>query len=299
MKWSNTLFRWLPALAILFGLISRVGTDATWLIQPSLMLIMFNTFVESKAEIWTQLKKTHLYLLLGQVGVAMGIFVLLNQFSLEIAAAGLVIALSPTAVSAGAIATGLRLNIQHIMSVIVVSNLFACITFSIIPTVIGDDSYSFISTLEPFRIVGITVIIPFLISKILLQIKGFSIEGKVRMYGTIFIRFLWAAILGVSASRVGDWYVENPQLELFDLAWPLMLGIGTFALFAVIGYYFAPDRKMESLVSFSHKNSGLALLLIINTFPISAVAVILSYSLTQNVFFSLLIGRTAPMNQND
>jgi|GEM_PF-418979 len=293
MKRMNTFFRWLPAFAILFGLITRVGSDATWLIQPSLMLIMFNTFIESKAEIWKQLKKFHLYLILGQVSIAIGIFLFLNQFSLEIAAAGLVIALSPTAVSAGAIASGLRLNISHVMSVIVVSNLFACFTFSIIPTVIGDDSYSFASAMEPFRIVGITVIIPFLISKVLLRFQGFSIEGKPRRYGSIFIRFLWAAILGVSASKVGVWYFENTQLDFFDLAWPLMLGMGTFSIFAVVGYYFSRDNKMESLISFSHKNSGLALLLIINTFPMSAVAVILSYSLTQNIFFSMLIGRKA------
>ncbi len=297
MKWKHTLFRWLPALAILFGLISRIGSDVTWLIQPSLMFIMFNTFVESKAELWSQLKKTHLFLILGQVIVALGIFVFLNQFSLEIAVAGLIIALTPTAVSAGAIASGLRLNMGHVMSVIVVSNLFACLTFSIIPTLIGDDSYSFASSLEPFRIVGITVIIPFMVSKILLRINGFSIEGKTREYGTVFIRFLWAAILGVSASRVGDWYFENFQLGWFDLTWPIMLGMGTFALFAIMGYYFSSDRRMEALVTFSHKNTGLALLLIINTFPISAVAVILSYSLTQNVFFSLLIGRNATRNQ--
>ncbi|MBC8375829.1 MAG: hypothetical protein H8E26_07260 [FCB group bacterium] len=294
MSWTKTLFRWLPALAILFGLITRFGAENTWLIQPSLMVIIFYTFIESRAQIWKNLSKFHLYVILGQVSIAIGIFFLLNLISVEVAAAGLVIALSPTAVSAGAVASGLRVNMSHIMSVIVVSNLFACFTFSIIPPLIGNDSYSFTSTMEPFRIVGITVVIPFIISKIWLRYGRFSGDWKPKQYVGIFVRILWAAILGVSASKVGVWYFENTRSGLIDLAWPLLLGMGIFAIFAAIGYYIPREKKIGSLISFSHKNSGLALLLIINTFPMSAVAVILSYSLAQNIFFSMLIGRYAP-----
>ncbi|NQV41900.1 MAG: hypothetical protein HQ506_06055 [Candidatus Marinimicrobia bacterium] len=294
MSWVNTLFRWLPALAIVFGLTTRLGAEATWLIQPSLMVIVFHTFIESRAQIWKYLSKFHLYVILGQVSIGIGIFFILNLISLEVAAAGLVIALSPTAVSAGAVASGLRVNISHVMSVIVVSNLFACLTFSLIPPLIGNDSYSFTSALEPFRIVGITVVVPFIISKIWLRYGGISGDWKPKSYVGISVRFLWASILGVSASKVGVWYFENTQSGLGELAWPLLLGIGIFALFAIVGYYLPREKKVGSLISFSHKNSGLALLLIINTFPMSAVAVILSYSLSQNIFFSMLIGRAAP-----
>ena len=140
MSWINTIFRWLPALAIGFGLITKLGAELTWLIQPSLMVIIFHTFIESRAQIWKYLSKFHLYVILGQVSIAIGIFFLLSFFSLEVAAAGLVIALSPTAISAGAVASGLRVNISHVMSMIVLSNLFACLTFSIIPPLIGNDS---------------------------------------------------------------------------------------------------------------------------------------------------------------
>ncbi|NQT62109.1 MAG: hypothetical protein HQ556_04045 [Candidatus Marinimicrobia bacterium] len=294
MSWINIIYRWLPALAIVFGLITRLGAETTWLIQPTLMVIIFHTFIESRAQIWKYLSKFHLYVILGQVSIAICIFFLLNLISLEVAAAGLVIALSPTAVSAGAVASGLRINVSHVMSVIVVSNLFACLTFSIIPPLIGNDSYSFTSTMEPFRIVGITVVIPFIISKILLRYGRFSGDWKPKKYVDISVRFLWAAILGVSASKVGVWYFENTRSGLVDLAWPLLLGMGIFAIFASVGYYVPREKNMGSLISFSHKNSGLALLLIINSFPMSAVAVILSYSLSQNIFFSMLIGRNAP-----
>ncbi|MBT3576051.1 MAG: hypothetical protein HOG67_05190 [Candidatus Marinimicrobia bacterium] len=294
MSWINTIFRWLPALAIGIGLITRLGAEFTWLIQPSLMVIIFHTFIDSRAQIWKNVSKFHLYVILGQVSIAIGIFFLLNLFSLEVAAAGLVIALAPTAVSAGTVASGLRVNLSHVMSVIVVTNLFACITFSIIPPLIGNDSYSFTSTLEPFRIVGMTVVIPLIVSKILLRYGRFSGDWKPKKYVGFAIRFLWAAILGVSASKVGVWYFENTQAGLADLAWPLLLGVGIFTIFATVGYYLPQESKLGSLISFSHKNSGLALLLIINTFPMSAVAVILSYSLSQNIFFSMLIGRTAP-----
>ena len=294
MSWINTIYRWLPALAIVFGLITRIGAEATWLIQPSLIVIIFYTFIESRAQIWENLSNFHVYLILGQVSIAMGIFFLLNLISLEVAAAGLVIALSPTAVSAGAVASGLRVNINHVMSVIVVSNLFACLTFSIIPPLIGNDSYSFTSTMEPFRIVGFTVVIPLIISKLLLRYGRFSGDWKPNKHVGISVRFLWAAILGVSASKVGVWYFENTGSGLVDLAWPLLLGMGIFAIFATLGFYFPRENKMGSLISFSHKNSGLALLLIIHTFPMSAVAVILSYSLSQNIFFSMLVGRKSP-----
>lgn len=294
MNWVNTLFRWLPALAIFFGLTTRIGAEATWLIQPSLMVIIFHTFIESKAQIWKNLSMFHLYVILGQVSIAILIFFLLKFISLEVAAAGLVIALSPTAVSAGAVASGLRVNMSHVMSVIVVSNLFACLTFLIIPPLIANDSYSFMSTFEPIRIVGITVVIPFIISKIMLRYGRFSGEWKPKKIAGIIVRLLWASILGVSASKVGVWYFESTQSALVDLIWPLLLGMGIFTLFAVAGYHIPRENKMSSLISFSHKNSGLALLLIINTFPMSAVAVILSYSLSQNIFFSMLIGRTAP-----
>ncbi len=238
------------------------------------------------------MSKFHLYVILGQVSLALIIFFLLKSISLEVAAAGLVIAISPTAVSAGAVASGLHVKMSHIMSMIVVSNLFACITFSIIPLLIGNDSYSFISTLEPFKIVSITVVVPFLVSKIWLRYGHFSPDWKPNTYVNILIRFLWATILGVSASKVGQWYFENTQAGLSDLIWPVLLGVGIFAIFALVGYFVPREHRLRSLISFSHKNSGLALLLIINTFPMSAVAVILSYSLSQNVLFSVLMGRT-------
>jgi hypothetical protein len=292
MSWVNTFFRWLPTLAIFFGLITRIGAETTWLIQPILMVIIFHTFIESRAEIWKNLSKFQFYVVLGQATIAIAIFFLLKSLSLEVAAAGLVIAISPTAVSAGAVASGLRVNISHIMSMIVVSNLFACLTFSIIPLLIGNDSYSFNSTLEPFKIVGITVVVPLLISKTWLRYGQFSPDWKPNRYAGIIVRFLWAAILGVSASKVGVWYFENAGSGLTDLIWPLLLGMSIFVLFALVGYHLPQENKMRSLISFSHKNSGLALLLIINTFPMSAVAVILSYSFSQNVFFSILVGST-------
>lgn len=287
------MFRWLPAIAIAFGLVTRVGAEMTWLIQPSLMFIIFHTFIESRARIWKNLSRFHLYVIVGQVSIAFGIFFLLRFISIEVAAAGLVIALSPTAVAAGAVATGLRLNINHVMSMIVVSNLAACLTFSIIPPLMGNESYSFASVWEPFRIVGITIVIPFLVSKALLHLGNFSEEWSPHKIVNISVRFLWAAILGVSASKVGVWYFEGFQTSLGDLVWPLFLGMGIFFIFATVGYYAQNENRLGSLISFSHKNSGLALLLIINTFPMSAVAVILSYSLTQNIFFSMLIGRSA------
>lgn len=262
-----------------------------WIIQPSLMLIIFHTFIESKARIWKHLSKFHLYVILGQVSIAFLIFFILKMFSIEVAAAGLVIALSPTAVAAGAIATGFRLNISNIMSMIVASNLTACLTFSIIPPLLGNESYSFSSAWEPFRIVGITIVIPFLISKALFHFGRFSGEWNPSRYMSIIVRLLWAAILGVSASKVGRWYSDNSEISWGDLLWPLLLGMGIFTLFALVGYYAQKEHKMESLISFSHKNTGLALLLVINTFPMSAVAVILSYSLSQNIFFSVLLGR--------
>lgn len=287
---QNTL-RWLPAIAIGLGLVIRMEYNAIWFIQPSLMFIMFATFLETRDEIWQHISRYHSMLLTFQLSFAAVVYLSLRMISPEIGAAGLMLVLAPTAVSAAAVAKGLDIPQGLVASSTLVTNLFTCITFPLVPMVVGYGEPNLASFLGPLSRIGVTIIVPFLLASLLARVTDQEITWFRSSLWKWLVRFIWSAILFVSASKVGLWYTTNTQLSGMSYIWPPLLAIVIFIIQALVGYYARKDRRIESLLSFAHMNSGIAILLVIDIFPASTIAAILAYALVQNVYFSVLMGR--------
>lgn len=287
---QNTL-RWLPAIAIALGLIIRPEYNAIWFIQPSLMFIMFATFLETRNEIWQHISRYHIVLLLIQISFASVTFLSLRLISPEIGAAGIMLVLAPTAVSAAAVAKGLQIGQGLVAASTLVTNLFTCITFPLVPLVVGYGEPNLASIVGPLSRIGVTIIIPFLLATLLARISKTQIQWFKTSAWKWIVRFIWSSILFISAAKVGLWYTTNPHLSGMSFIWPPLLAAGIFVIQATIGYHIRSDRRFESLLSYAHINSGIAILLVIDIFPASTIAAILAYALIQNVYFSVLMGK--------
>ena len=285
------ILRWLPAIAIALGLLIRMEYYAIWFIQPALMLIMFATFLETRNEIWSRISSYHGILLTFQVGFAAVVFLSLRNISLEVASAGLMLVLAPTAVSSAAVAKGLDLPQGLVAASTLVTNLFTCITFPLVPMVAGYGEPSISSILGPLSRIGVTIIVPFLLATILGKVSKSEADWFKTGWWRMLVRFIWAAILFISASKVGVWYTTSTELTGMSYIWPPALAIIIFVIQASVGYRARQDRRFESLLSYAHMNSGIAILLVIDIFPASTIAAILAYALIQNIYFSILMGR--------
>lgn len=287
------ILRWLPAISIGLGLLVRMEYNAIWFIQPSLMFIMFSAFLETRNEIWQHISKYHVFLLTFQICFAGVTFLTLRMVSPEIGAAGLMVALAPTAVSGAAVAKGLSVGQGLVASSTLVTNLFTCITFPLVPLIVGYGEADLSSVLGPLFRIGVTIIVPFVLATILLRITETEIRWFKSSAWKWVVRLIWSAILFVSASKVGLWYTAHTYLSGMSYLWPPLLALMIFIIQAIVGYNARKDRRFESLLSFAHINSGIAILLVIDIFPASTIAAILAYALVQNIYFSILMGQKA------
>jgi predicted Na+-dependent transporter len=285
--------RWLPALAILLGVLTRFGDDQTWVIHPCLALIMLAAFLERQQMEKVDLRSFVLSLLALQVGTGSAAFLILGLWDTTLAATVLVLALTPTALSAAAVASGAHADTRVVTSVITANNVVAALSLPLAFALFGAGPQAAAAPLKPALLVGSTVVVPLLVARLLHRVypasRGWAGGTAVRAV----MRVLWAIILYVSASKVGDWYATLTYENYAQYALPALVAAIAFGFFALVGYSTQRHRRLEALICFSHKNSGLALLLVLETLPLQVAAAILCYSLVQNAYFALFLSRGA------
>ncbi|HMB93675.1 MAG TPA: hypothetical protein VKP65_22680 [Rhodothermales bacterium] len=283
--------RWLPALAILFGVLTRFGADQTWVIHPCLALIMLAAFLERKQVEKLNLRSFVLSLLALQVGAGSVAYLILGLWDATLAATVLVLALTPTALSAAAVASGAHADTRVVTSVITANNVVAALSLPLAFALAGTGLQATVAPFEPALLVGSTVGVPLLVAGLVHRVypasRGWAGGTAIRAA----MRMLWAIILYVSASKVGDWYATLSYADATQYALPALVAVLAFGFFALIGYSTQRHRRLEALICFSHKNSGLALLLVLETLPLQVAAAILCYSLVQNAYFALFLSR--------
>jgi predicted Na+-dependent transporter len=237
-------------------------------------------------------------LLIFQVVVGAGMFVILSRWSDVAGVTGLLLALTPTAVSATAVATGAGADVRLVTSTIAAGSIVSCFTLPVVSVLAPDSVFSGAAIMEPARLVAITVLVPYLVALALLRISPHAQEWFGGRIWRVSVRFLWSTILWVAASKVANWYVLDPESSFLQNAWPFILGGLTFVFFAAFGWFTRRAQNLESLICHAHKNTGLALLVILHSLPLSMAAAVLSYTLMQNAFFSLLPDRKNLPHQN-
>lgn len=287
------MLRWLPAVAILAGLLTRSGSSLTWLVQPCLMAMMLAAFTRTDGLRGWRPGRFLGTLLAFQIIAAAACFLVLRGISVEAAHAFLLLALTPTAVSATAVATSTGADDRTVTSTIAATSLVACLTLPLVAVVDGGTSLPAASLVVPARLVATTVLVPYLAALALLHRWHDAHRWFAGRTWRVAARLLWSSILWVAASKVGDWYVVDTTSGTVEAAVPLIVGASAFATFAASGYLAAGAHRVEGLICYAHKNTGLALLVILYSLPMTLAAGVLAYTLVQNAFFSLLRDKTA------
>lgn len=280
------ILRWLPTVAIVVGLATRSGAEATWLIRPCLTLIMLGAFVETRALGGWRPDSFLWVLLTCQVALGAGSWLALHDALPTVASAALILALTPTAVSAAAVASAAGADGSRVTSTIAASNLAACVTFPVALALTRPTSLDVGALAGPAVLVGATVVLPFAAALAICRFFPGSWNGSRHVGWRAGMRLLWAAILWTSASKVGTWGELTSGGSLPQRVSPLLLAVVAFVVFQAASRSAGAARRTEASICYGHKNSGLALLLTVDVFPIFVVATLVAYSLVQNVYFS-------------
>lgn len=285
------LLRWLPSIAILIGLISQVGYNTTWIIQPCLALIMLSAFIETRGLAAIKINIPQIRLILVQASLGLMFFFLFSFVYEPLAFAVLILAITPTAVSSVAVATSLDADVSIVATSVVLTNLSALVLFPLSHFFLSSEASISIDWIETFQLLTNTILIPLLISLVFLKFFGrYTTIFKTRVWH-ISIRLIWTIILGVSASRISHWYTSVESLFTIEILLPMVTALIGFLLFIAIAKILIKQDKLEAKIYGTQKNTGLALLFTISLHLQPAAALILSYALIQNLYFSYLTSR--------
>ncbi|NET34166.1 MAG: hypothetical protein F6K19_19440 [Cyanothece sp. SIO1E1] len=292
MTFLKFLFRWLPIVAVGIGLAFPFAAGAGWIMRPSLILIMLGAFLQTQAlQGWKPTGFLWRVIAWQLLSVALA-YPCFRWISPVVGESILVLLITPIAATATAIASSAQFNMCVVTSTVVTSNLLAIVTFPLV--VLGMATAPEIqlqSFIAPAKLVGITVLAPFAVASAVFQMRLLPGKRATKVI-TNLMRLAWAIILVVSISRVSKW----TRLEVMDdlvstVLVPFGIAFATFAFSALSGLAISRRHRLEGMLCFSHKNTGLAILLAIETFSDQVSTAIIAYTLVQNVFFAIVQAR--------
>jgi len=149
-------------LGLLFhSFISQLNTLTPWLIFVMLYLTLCSIDIKKMKITWL-----HIWVLLFQVGVSLGLYLILRPFNEILAQGAMVVVLAPTATSAPVIATMLGANLSTMVTSTLLSNLVVAVVSPIYFSMAGknvDVSFLQSSWIVLSKVIPV-IIIPFILA---------------------------------------------------------------------------------------------------------------------------------------
>lgn len=234
------------------------GHIFTPIIRYNLMIMLFFAFL--KVEIKQDaLQPLHWKILLANITIPLLTYLLLFQFSMTLALAGFIIAITPTAAASPVIATFLKCRIEFVtVSVLLTSPVIALLLPFLLPQLlaVGDAPIPVLDLLNPILLI---VILPFIIS---LTLKRWfrRIAEWLQPLGR-FSFYLFVLNVYIASAKSTHFIISNE-----DTPWGTILGVAlvSFCLCLLqfqLGERMANTRihPWESSLALGRKNTMLAI----------------------------------------
>lgn len=236
---------------MLVGTLVPQAQAFSFLIQYLLIVMLFFAFldIDFKPQM---LRKSVLWVLLANVGVAFVVYGTLIPFNLTLALAGFMTAIAPTAIAAPVIISFIQREVEYVVAAVVLTNVASAIVVPIaLPSLIGAEIQ--ISVWEVLKPVLTVMFVPLLLAQ-LVKLLPANTQTFIRK-GKSLSFFIWLAslfIISANASfflRSGN--TDSISILAFIALISLVICIINFGLGALLG---GREHWQESSQSLGQKN---------------------------------------------
>lgn len=273
-------------LAIILGVLFPQGHRITYLIQYSLMIMLFFAFLGTQVH-WKIFNRSHFVIALCNVILPLVFYFVVLPFGKLLALTAFVCSIPPTAAAAPVLAQFMRTDISYVTAAVIISNPLIAITIPIIlPFLMPvDEPVTILQVLGPVcKVVGVPLILASIV-------KAVSPKATIKILTVKMVAFyLFLFNVWLGCGNATHFLQTNSDIEKIFLLEVVILSalicVGTFKL----GEYIGPKEKpLAGSLALGRKNTMFGLWIAL-TFvnPLVALGPI-SYIIMQNAYNSYQI----------
>ncbi|MCB0687196.1 MAG: hypothetical protein KDC53_11745 [Saprospiraceae bacterium] len=273
-------------IAIILGILFPQGSQITFLIQYSLMIMLFFAFLGTRVD-YHIFQRGHVYIALFNVLLPLIFYLLALPFGKTLALTAFVCSVPPTAAAAPVLAQFMRTEVAFVTAAVIITNpLIALILPLVLPLIMPiDQPISIFEVLIPvLKVVGIPLLIASMIKMLSTNLTKYILKGRMIAF-YLFLFNVWMA-----CGNATVFLKSNDQIQHSFIIQVLVLTILICVLTFKLGEYLGPEGKpFAGSLALGRKNTMFGLWIAL-TFvnPLVALGPI-SYIIVQNAYNSYQI----------
>lgn len=238
-------------LTMVSGIFMPQAHRYSFLIQHLLMVMLFFAFLDINLKPRPS-QKGIFWILLANLLIAFGAYALLIPFNLQLALAGFLTAISPTAISSPVIVGFVEGDMEFIIASVILTNIVVALVIPLtLPALIGAETK--ISILEILQSVAVVMLIPLLLSQAAKKLPAAG-QSFLRKGKTLSLP-LWLITLFIVSAKASDFLRNENTAPLATLGIIALISLLVSILNFGIGVWLGrPNLWRESGQALGQKN---------------------------------------------
>ena len=238
-------------LAMLAGIFVPQAHRYDFLIQYLLMLMLFFAFLDIDLKPRAS-QKSVFWILVANLVIAFGVYLLLAPFDLQIAMAGFLTAISPTAISSPVIVGFVEGDMEYIIASVVLTNIAVALVLPIALPVLMHSAVE-MSVVDVLGSVALVMFVPLLLSQLVKKLPAVG-QGFLRKGKSLSLP-LWLVTLFVVSAKASHFLRYENRASLATLGMIALVSLVIAVLNFGIGVWLGhPLRWRESGQALGQKN---------------------------------------------
>ncbi len=279
---------WLPLVAMLLGACVPQASVLTFSIRYSVMLMLFMSFLGVRPR-WELFRWGHLWLLLANVTMAVGLYGLFRLILPEYALLAFLCGIMPSAAVGPVIAGLLGRSVGFVTLALLLSNLGMALVIPFLLPLLGVEDIS-LSTIDLIGSVSVTVLLPMLLSQVLRISSSRAVAFLLKARNLTFWLFMLNVFLAMA--KASDYLLHESQAGWLALLSILAVVVLITALNFGAGWLLeSPAFRPETSLALGRKNTMFGVWLAVTFLPPLTVLGPIAYVITHNVWHSVVLGR--------
>lgn len=238
-------------LAMAAGIFVPQAHVYSFLIQHLLMVMLFFAFLDINLKPRPS-QKGVFWILLVNLSIAFVVYALLSPFDLQLALAGFLTAISPTAISSPVIVGFVEGDIEFIIASVILTNITVALVVSLALPALMDTAMQ-ISVFDVLKSVAIVMFVPLLLSQ---AVKKLPAAGqKFLRKGKSLSMPLWLVALFIVSAKASDFLRNENTAPISTLGIIALISLVICVFNFGIGVWLGrPDHWRESGQALGQKN---------------------------------------------
>ena len=238
-------------LTMVVGIFVPQAHVYSFLIQHLLMVMLFFAFLDINLKPRPS-QKGVFWILLANLSIAFVVYALLAPIDLQLALAGFLTAISPTAISSPVIVGFVEGDMEFIIASVILTNITVALVVPLtLPSLMGTAVQ--ISIIDVLRSVAIVMFVPLLLSQ---AVKKLPAAGQNFLRkGKSLSMPLWLITLFIVSAKASDFLRNENTAPLTTLGMIALISLGICVIDFGVGVWLGrPDHWRESGQALGQKN---------------------------------------------